>query len=80
MYCAAAASVSDGAVAEYSRACSEIAGFCNLIQLPGNILVPHFTGFRLIASFINPFSSDTSVICSLRQHLIHHSDDCRFNE
>lgn len=45
-----------------------------------NILVPHFTGFGLIASLINPFSNDTPVIRALRQHLIHHSDDCRFNE
>ncbi|HGY2266295.1 hypothetical protein [Morganella morganii] len=80
MYCAAAVSVSDGAATEYSRTCSEIAGFCNLIQFPGNTLVPHFTGFRLIASLINPFSNNTSAIRSLRQHLIHHSDDCRFNE
>lgn len=80
MYCAAAASVSDGAVTEHSRACSEITGFCNLIQLPGNILVPHFTGAGLIASLINLFRSDTPVICSLRQHLIHHSNDRRFNE
>lgn len=80
MYCAAAASVIDGAVTEHSRACSEITGFCNLIQLPGNILVPHFTGAGLIASLINLFRSDTPVICSLRQHLIHHSNDCRFNE
>ncbi|EPV3838741.1 hypothetical protein [Morganella morganii] len=80
MYCAAAASVSDGAVTEHSRAYSEIAGFCNLIQLPGNILVPRFTGFGPIARLINPFRSDTPAICSLRQHLIHHSDDCRFNE
>lgn len=80
MYCVAAASVSDGAVTEHSRACSEIAGFCNLIQLPGNILVPHFTGFGPIACLINLFRSDTPVIRSLRQHLIHHSDDCRFNE
>lgn len=66
MYCAAAASVSDEAVTEHSRACSEIAGFYNLIQFPGNTLVPHFPGFGLIASLMNPFSNDTPVIRSLR--------------